>query len=195
MCEQRWTVLRNRYCTELRAMRSTPSGSGATSTWQWIHCMGFLEKQISLRRTKGNIKPITSHPSTSAACSTLLPSWNTEVALPVGSDEEMGESQADRMVQQLEVLVERPEVPDQLRQNEVKTPSRKRQVGKDDGLTTAMSTAFTSLNEYVQDKRQPEDEDMMFGKSVGYSLQKIKCVKKKFKLKSAIMTLFAEVDY
>ncbi|CAH1171050.1 unnamed protein product [Phaedon cochleariae] len=62
-CEQRWIVLRNRFCTELRNMKTRPSGSGATtSSWHLFEAMSFLSDFIIPRKSRGNFaRPPQKH--------------------------------------------------------------------------------------------------------------------------------------
>ncbi|CAH0561727.1 unnamed protein product [Brassicogethes aeneus] len=48
-CEQRWTILRNRFSTELRLSKNTPSGSQATHQWPLFKAIQFLIPFVTAR--------------------------------------------------------------------------------------------------------------------------------------------------
>ncbi|CAG9825740.1 unnamed protein product [Phaedon cochleariae] len=55
-CMETWKSLRLKYVRERRNVKCVPSGSGAYScTWPLFGKMGFLDRTIISRRTKGNI--------------------------------------------------------------------------------------------------------------------------------------------
>ncbi|CAH0562901.1 unnamed protein product [Brassicogethes aeneus] len=57
-CEQRWTILRNRFSTELRQSKNTPSGRQATHQWPLFKAMQFLIPFP--RKTKRNVQELKS---------------------------------------------------------------------------------------------------------------------------------------
>ncbi|CAG9822117.1 unnamed protein product [Phaedon cochleariae] len=66
-CDQRWTVLRNKYATLKKSSRNRPSGSESYSiTWPYYELMKFLDPFIIQRKTITNFSAPQSIPESSA---------------------------------------------------------------------------------------------------------------------------------
>ncbi|CAG9814691.1 unnamed protein product [Phaedon cochleariae] len=86
-----WTSLRNRFVTERRKIRYTPTGSAATTEWRYFKQMSFLEEHVTVRKTYGNIE-LTQNSSQS---SMLQP-----------STEEMNLSETEQSQQEIKNVTE-----------------------------------------------------------------------------------------
>ncbi|CAG9821486.1 unnamed protein product [Phaedon cochleariae] len=56
-CEQRWLLLRNRFCTELRKEKTIPTGSAPRTPWHLYEDLSWLKPHVIPRRTRGNVTP------------------------------------------------------------------------------------------------------------------------------------------
>ncbi|GLV46506.1 jing interacting gene regulatory 1, partial [Carabus blaptoides fortunei] len=94
-CEQRWSILRNRFCTEKR--KYVPSGSGSDAvkqTWPLFNNMKFIDEFIVPRRTHSNVKVLARQSDKSScaredeprpSCSAQASSSNIEDPLELGA--------------------------------------------------------------------------------------------------------------
>ncbi|CAG9817151.1 unnamed protein product [Phaedon cochleariae] len=207
----RWTILRNRYATEKRRERSIPSGSGAYNTWHLFKEMQFLDEFYNPRRTLGNVSATawsnsdgqsqqlsqqssqlsqqssqlsqqSSHQSTQQ--SSL---WNDQIII---EDDAMEAATAGPSTNTscTDVPVSRKALEEH--NSNIKTLRGKRNKYK--AFEETVIKAFDQIGTYLQTPEVMEDEDMLFAKSVGKSLQTI--INKKDKASRAKIEILEVIE-
>ncbi|CAH1372432.1 uncharacterized protein [Tenebrio molitor] len=185
LCEQRWVVLRNRFATELRNRKKNPN---AGNSWRFSEAMAFLEEYISPRRTRSSlvadkrtftqeIKSETKVPQNITSTINGLP---PEALVTV----ELRSTSPNNTTTRLRPIAPRPAMSTVARL--VSIPN-----ANDSSVTSAIQNCPNRHSE-CKEKHEPEDEDILFGKSIGHSLKNIKNKKLKLQIKSEILSILAQ---
>ncbi|CAH1163303.1 unnamed protein product [Phaedon cochleariae] len=212
VCEQRWGLLRNRFCTELRKENNTSIGSTSSLTWPLLENLSWLKPHVIPRRSRGSIpaprlpKDWDTFPELETTtesivgeledendvryiiaqpdnvCETFY-SHSTEASPEQNSQPSCSESAAKRPQPKLEKIEEETK-------NVKKSKMQDNKV-LGEALTGAISQ-FTEIikQEGRQSKEHRNDPDDLFGTMVVQYLKEIKDVKKKILIKSDILRIF-----
>ncbi|CAH0546902.1 unnamed protein product [Brassicogethes aeneus] len=205
-CEQRWSILRNRFTTELRHLKNTPSGSQATSQWALFKALSFLTPFISARRTRGNItksslkSPETSHSVWDNYSQITEPEQGSAALSTEETDFMEGESSTTPSTSKTPSTGRRSVEP--TRMSELRADTRACKRRKVEGeLESALKETMTGFTSYINQKNiltsrpvSPETADMSFGRVVASYLSEIKNPKKKRLIQRKILDVFIEGD-